>query len=157
MSDAPTPLPLWELINPSDPYTFRAASVEIAAAVAFLLSPSYGARNVATDEGTPMLTGWPEWLSVRGIDGAWSLNHAEEIATAMDSLLFGLAEDRDALEKMIAMVPEAEQKDWIAKRQGRVRTSMNRIGEKAYREAIWWRSKASTQFTWSAVDGTSED
>lgn len=36
----------YELINPSDPYTFKAPDIKIAAVVACLLSTSFGARQV---------------------------------------------------------------------------------------------------------------
>jgi hypothetical protein len=52
---------LFELINPSDPYTFRAPSIEVAGAVACLLSSGFGAvcRDPGMDDlSTPVLFGW---------------------------------------------------------------------------------------------------
>ena len=45
---------VFELINPSDPYTFEAPSIEVAGVVAVLLSGGFGAVNVAENCGPCM-------------------------------------------------------------------------------------------------------
>lgn len=45
----------YEFINPSDPYTFNAPSIEIAAAVVLQLSPSYGAVERGVDKAQSTL------------------------------------------------------------------------------------------------------
>lgn len=52
---------LYELINPSDPYTFLAPNVEVAGVVVAMLGTGYGAKPVEGDsESTPILFGWDE-------------------------------------------------------------------------------------------------
>ena len=57
-------MPIYELINPSDPYTFEAPDIVIAGLTAVLLSPSFGAKRAdeEVDESTPVFFGWEEWL-----------------------------------------------------------------------------------------------
>lgn len=127
---------LYELINPSDPYTFHAPSIEVAGACAVMLSSGYGAREVGGDgEQTPILFGWDEWLDARGINIDWASAHAREIAEAYDSFLIGDAAQRADVESMLAMLPEEKRRAWRDQRQDRQRSSMSRIGEAAYAKA----------------------
>lgn len=138
---------LFELINPSDPYTFEAASIEVAGFVACMLSPGFGARCLEkdSDESTPILFGWDEWFESRGIDSDWVDAHRDGIADAFDSFLIGSTEQRvDIEEAMAAMTPEAREK-YRAERQDRNRSSMNQIGEAAYEYAKQFRAKPSKQ------------
>lgn len=136
-------MPLYELINPSDPYTFEAPNLEVASVAACLLSTRFGAKPVGDEdsESTPVLVGWDEWLNTRGIDGEWIKSHRIEIAAALDSFLIGKPGDRADVEDMLAELPEEKRKAWRAHRQDRHRTSMNRIGEEAYQLAEQLRGK----------------
>jgi len=137
---------LFELINPSDPYTFRAPSIEVAGAVACLLSTGFGARCLDEgheDEQTPVLFGWNEWLEGRGINQDWIESHKAEIADAFDSFLIGKANERADVESMLALIPEDKQAQWRAERQDRHRTSLNQIGERAYQLAKRLRNGVS--------------
>ena len=42
-------MPIYELNNPSDPYTFEAENIEVAGAAVVYLSTSYGATEVGCD------------------------------------------------------------------------------------------------------------
>lgn len=133
----------YELINPSDPYTFKAPNIEIAGVCACLLSTGFGARQVdpppPDDETTPILFGWNEWLKDRGIDNAYIDAHREEIADAFDSFLIGDIRKRKDVEEMLALIPAEKQQEWKESRQERHRTSLNQIGEAAYRYAKKFR------------------
>lgn len=129
-------LTLYELINPSDPYTFYAPSIEVAGVCAALLSPSYGASPVNSDgESTPLLFGWNEWLEARGINDEWVTAHKDEIADAWDSFLIGDARQRADVESMLALLPEEKRQEWRDQRQDRRRSSLSQIGEMAYAKA----------------------
>ena len=128
---------LYELINPSDPYTFYAPSVEIAGAAVVLLSSNYGATPVGDDgaESTPVIFGWDDWLKKKGIDEHWIKVNRLEIADALDSFLIGETDKRADVELMLEMLPEDKREEWKNKRQDRHRTSMCQIGEGAYKMA----------------------
>lgn len=136
----------YELINPSDPYTFIAPNIEVAGVVAALLSTSFGARAIdppAEDgETTPILFGWNEWLNDRGINDEWTKAHAGEIADAFDSFLIGNINKRKDVEEMLALLPAEKREEWKASRQDRHRSSMNQIGEAAMQNAKNWRKFA---------------
>jgi hypothetical protein len=135
-------MPLYELINPSDPYTFEAPSIEVAAASAWLLSSGFGAKAIDGDEATPVLFGCEDWMKARGMDSAgWFTAHESEIAAALDSFLIGKAADRADVEDMLAELPEEKREAWRARRQDRHRTSLNQIGERAYQLAEKLRAK----------------
>lgn len=133
---------LYELVNPSDPYTFYAPSIEVAGVCAVLLSPGFGATPAdGNGEGTPVLFGWTDWLEDRGINREWIDRHREEIADAYDSFLIGDAAKRADVESMLEMLPEAKRQEWRDKRQERHRSSLSQIGEAAYAKAKQLRSK----------------
>lgn len=138
---------LFELINSSDAYTFRAESIEIAGLSACMLSSGFGARQIDNGdeegEATPILFGWDEWLKERGIDEAWIDAHRSEIADCYDSFLIGDAALREDIEAMLAELPEEKREAWRASRQDRHRSSMNAIGERAYELAQTLREAAS--------------
>lgn len=141
---------LWELINPSDPYTFEAPNLSIAAVCAELLSRGFGARCIDPghdDECSPVLFGWDEWLKDRGIDGDWVVEHRHEIADALDSFLIGRASERKEAKEAMAMMTPEKAAEYKAARQERNRTSMNQIGEAAYKIAARLRKMKVHQKT----------
>lgn len=137
-------MPVYELINMSDQYTFNAPNIEVAGACACLLSTSFGAKDIATGEQSPVLFGWNEWLADRGIDQQWVDAHRLELADAFDSFLIGSASDRADVEEMLALIPPEKQQQWKDSRQDRHRTSLNPIGEAAYQYAARFRKAAET-------------
>jgi hypothetical protein len=140
-------VPVYELINPSDAYTFEAPNIEVAGVAAVMLSTGFGATRVLDDveESTPILFGWDDWLSERGINSDWIDEHAVEIADALDSFLIGGPGTRRDVQSMMEMLPPEKQQEWRDKRQDRERSSMNRIGESAYRIAANLRKKSLLQ------------
>jgi len=133
---------LYELANPSDPYTFYAPTIEVAGAAVALLSTSFGAIPVDGEgESTPVLFGWEEWLKEKGIDSKWADSHRLEIADALDSFLIGGADKRADVESMLRMLSDDKKKEWRDERQNRRRSSLNQIGESAYKTADNLRKK----------------
>lgn len=136
---------LYRLINPSDPYTFYAPDLRIAACVAlFLGQGSYGAEGAG--EQTPLLFGWDAFLAEQGVDSAWIKAHYAEIADALESVFIGDESHRVDFDKAAACVPSEEHQQWLAARHDRLRSSMNDIGSAAIRLAKQIRGKIeSTQ------------
>lgn len=134
---------IYRLINPSDPYTFEAPSIEVAGVCACLISMSCGAESADGNERTPILFGWQEWLDERGVGEEWMKQHYGEIADAFDSFLIGDLNARADVESMLALLPEDKRKQWKDERQNRHRSSLNEIGEAAYKYAARFRKKAT--------------
>jgi len=136
-------LKLYELANPSDPYTFYAPSVEVAGVAAAMLSTSFGATPVdGNGESSPVLFGWEEWMKEKGIDNEWIAEHKLAIADALDSFLIGDPNRRADVESMLEMLPDDKKAEWRGSRQDRNRTSLNQIGESAYKLAKQLREPA---------------
>lgn len=136
-------MPIYNLINPSDSYTFEAPDLTTAGVAAYLLNEAYGAQRIDVDEQerTPVFFGWDEWLKERGIDEPWIKAHATELADVFDSFLIGSYQERLDIADAMAMMSDEKREEFRAKRQDRRRTSMNKIGERAYNLAAFLRKK----------------
>lgn len=146
---------LWRLINPSDPYTFVAPDELVAGACVCLLSSAYGASTCDSgpELSTPMLFGWEGWLAERGITAVWCDEHAADLAACYESFLIGSPEDRADVEAMLALIPEDKREQWRADRQNRHRSSLSRIGERAYQLAASWRKRAEERAAAANANG----
>jgi hypothetical protein len=88
----------FELINPSDPYTFTAPDLETAAlAVVLLGRGQYGGKSLDGGEDVPIFLfgGHDEWFAEKfGRTPKESLDHIEHeaIAACLDTLTLGRAE-----------------------------------------------------------------
>ena len=142
---------LYELINPSDAYTFFASSPEVAAVAAWHLSGMYGARCMDDPKGEsygPAIFGEPAKFTEKtgGIEKFLEEGHEEEIVRALESFVIGTRnrEDRDQYEATIkALRPEAVA-DWKAAWDDKHRSSLNNIGAYAASLAVAIR-KALTE------------
>jgi hypothetical protein len=140
-------MPIYELCNPSDPYTFEAPNIQIAGLCAAFLSTSFGAKQVDADVQSPVLFGWDHWFKEQGMLGedgeltGYIKAHAKEIADAYDSFLIGSVSDRQDVVEMLKLIPEDKREKWRAERQDRHRSSMSKIGERAYQLARQMRER----------------
>ncbi len=124
---------LFNLINPSDAYTFYAPDIKVAGMAAAIISSKYGASPVdGKGESSPVLLGWDDWMSKNGIDTEWVGANSLLIADALDSLLIGSPEQRKELDDILSSLPEAERIEWRANRQRELQTSANMIADRAY-------------------------
>lgn len=107
---------LWELINPSDPYTFESPSHEVAALVVIALgSGKCGGREILDDgvEGLEvpiMFFGGVEWYDKTfGRDIAAGVDALRpQVADALDSLLIGSAGERLRMERVFEAITSPE-------------------------------------------------
>ncbi len=123
---------LYELINPSDTYTFYAKNIAIAGAVAQLISPNYGAKNVNDETDKTPLIFWTDFNKEHGIDKEFIEQNMADIAEAFASFAIGSPSERKELDEALKHMSEKERKNYLAERQERQRTSVNEIGEYAY-------------------------
>lgn len=124
---------LFNLINPSDPYTFYAPNVAVAGVAVGMISTNFGASPVdGVGESSPVISGWDAWMVKHGIDTEWMVLNRLLIADALDSLLIGKPDQRQELDKVWASLPEAERLEWRAERQRELQTSANTIADRAY-------------------------
>lgn len=126
----------YELINPSDPYTFIADDFEVAALVVLAFGTSYGAKPKEGTDRVPILmfTDAEKWYQDQfgrsPEEGLRAKKNA--LAEALDSMMLGEFEDRKRYETALASIAEPEKKvKFIEKWQDEC-SSLNNIGGKAH-------------------------
>ena len=104
----------YELINPSDPYTFLAPSYEVATLTVFVLGTQFGAKSEDGSKEVPLFLfgGSEEWYKnqfERTVeDGINALKL--EIAEALESFMLGDFEDRKRYELALSCIDKEEKK-----------------------------------------------
>lgn len=105
----------YELINPSDPYTFIAKDLETAALTVFLLSTAYGAKpKIGVDEVPIFLFGGAkEWYVEKfGRTTDEGLNaKLDSVAASLHSVMYGNFEDRQRYEAVLKAITDTEKKE----------------------------------------------
>jgi hypothetical protein len=130
---------LYELVNMSDRYTFRADSLPCAAVVTVLLgNGQYMAKPLddASAQEVPFFIfgGSDEWFTEHcgGLDTTVKRfvngESRAELVAALRSVLIG---DRAEYEETLPMIAESERTAWTAKWHERHRSSTNDIGKRA--------------------------
>lgn len=135
---------IFEIINPSDPYTIEAAEPAVAAAATLILCDKAG---LSTEDGSfrmpPMIFGGQlEWFTETFGHNLepFIKSHRSEIAAALDSVLIGEAKDRrDYYRAMELMDDPAKRTIYRDEYLDRRRSSMNNFGAYAYKLAGWIR------------------
>ena len=139
----------YELINPSDPYTFIAADYETAALTVFCLGPAYGARPKDTGEAVPIFIfgGAVDWYKEKfgrtpddGLD-----KKRQAVADALASMMLGDFEDRRRYELALSAVDDPEKKARFIDEWQDGRSSLNDIGGKAHRLAARLKERSTMQ------------
>lgn len=126
----------YELINPSDPYTFIAEDFETAALTVFVLGTAYGAKPKDGGEDVPifLLGGAEEWYNERFCrtpdDGVAEKKSA--IADALASFMLGGFENRRRYEAALAAITDPEKKEEFIAVWQDGRSSLNDIGTYAH-------------------------
>ena len=129
----------YELINPSDPYTFIAASPEVAALTAFVLGEGmYGAKAKNGDASARVpsfvLGGASEWYEEtfgRSVDDGLSALRTE-LGESLISLVYGNFDDRSRYETILKSIPDPEKREAYVKEWQNKISSANNIGGRAH-------------------------
>lgn len=123
-------MPLFEIINPSDPLTMRAPDLLTAGvAVALLGNGKIGAHNIEDDEQrTPILFGWDNWFTEQGAPDVseWIADNKQAVADALRSVALGSAKDRADYDAALAAITDEQKRiEYVKARNDRRRSSMN--------------------------------
>ena len=138
----------YELINPSDKYTFIAADYETATLTVFCLGPAYGAKPKDDGEDVPIFLfgGAVEWYKDKfghtpddGLD-----EKGQALADALASMMLGGFEDRRRYELALAAIDDPEKKARFIDEWQDGRSSLNNIGGAAHKLAERLRTGAET-------------
>lgn len=135
---------LFNIINPSDPYTMRAVDLEVAAvAVCVLGEGKYALEEIGGERlgQVPMFPtgGHDEWFTKQfGRNFADTLNHVcekrhDELIKALASVHLGTPADKAAFDERAAQCPDPEAVvELLHELHDAKRTSMNDIGRRAW-------------------------
>lgn len=127
----------YELINPSDKYTFIAEDFETAALTVFCLGVAYGAKPKDNGEDVPIFLfgGAVEWYAEkfgRSPDDGLAAN-GKAVADALLSFMLGDFEDRRRYEAALAAIDDPEKKARFIDEWQDGRSSLNNIGGTAHK------------------------
>lgn len=138
----------YELINPSDPYTFIAADYETAVLTIFLLGLAYGAEPKDGGEDVPIFLfgGAVEWYTEKfghNPDDGLAMKK-EDVSEALGSMMLGNFEDRRRYNAALSAIDDPEKKARFISEWQDGRSSINNIGDTAHRlaEQLKRRKKA---------------
>lgn len=135
---------IYKLVNPSDPYTFKADSYEIAALTALCMGTQYGATPKNGAENVPvfLFTDAEEWYKENfnhSIEDGLKANR-ESVADALSSMLYGGFEERETYEMALASITDAEKEKVFKEKWHDRHSSMNDIGSYAHKMAAVLKS-----------------
>ena len=127
----------YELINPSDPYTFLAENKEVAALTVFCISTMYGAQSQDRNEEIPVfiLGGSKEWYEnefPRTPDEGLQAEKAN-VAKSLQSFMYGHFEDRRRYEAAINAITDEDKREQFMREWQDGRSSINDIGTYAHK------------------------
>lgn len=134
---------LFEIINPSDPYTIEAPNMKIAAAACVLLGNGAYAFKPLEGEGAvevPMffLGGHDEWFNenfgqnTEAVCGDVVDNFKAQLAACLDSITYGSATDRREFERLTEHSEPAERQKLRIERNRNRAGSLNDIAGRAH-------------------------
>lgn len=147
---------LFNVVNPSDPYTMDAPDLMSAAvAVCLIGEGKYGLTQIdAVDGEQPkivpvfLLTSHEDWFTEHFGQGfadtltvATSAEHMPNLIKALDSLVYGHQEDRAEFLRQLQAQPPAEREDFRLRWQAERRTSTAQIAEHAWGMAAYFRKQ----------------
>lgn len=139
----------YELINPSDPYTFIAADYETAVLTVFCLGTQYGAVPKDGGEEVPLFIfgGAMGWYTEKfghspddGLD-----EKGATVADALASTMFGNFEDRRRYEAALAAIDDLEKRARFIEEWQDGHSSLNDIGTRAHKLAERLKRKGAAQ------------
>ena len=135
----------YDLTNPSDPVTFRAATVEAAVGAVALLTHGQCAAKAIGPDGDEltdsdldvpffMFGGLEEWLAKRDLTPETLFQkHRTDIAAALASFCTGTKEERILYDAAVAAITDPDKRRaFIADWDDRKRSSMNEITNSAH-------------------------
>jgi hypothetical protein len=129
---------IYEITNPSDPYTLAAPDFRSACvAVVVLGEGNYGLREVNGERTMPLFLfgGHDEWFQKQfgmNVADALQATPRETIVDVLQSVIIGNKDDRIRYEAVMQSLTEpARQEEWRKQWYGAKKTSMNDIGAQA--------------------------
>lgn len=128
---------IYEIINMSDALTLKSDDLVIAGvAIAILGGGNYGLSDENDEPVTPVIFGWDQWFEKNNINdlSQFIKDHRPQIADVLDTVLLGSVDDRKKFDETLL-----KDKEFIKKRNDKMRSSLNDIESNAHRLAAAMR------------------
>lgn len=130
---------IYKLVNPSDFYTFKADTYEIAALTVLCMGTQYGATPKTGDETVPvfLFTDAEEWYKENfnhSIEEGLKANR-EIVSDALSSMLYGGFEERETYEMALESITDPEKEKVFKEKWHDRHSSLNDIGSYAHKMA----------------------
>lgn len=139
---------LFEIRNPSDPYTIESSSLDVAAMTSILIGQGqYGFKSLDGGESVPMFAfgGGDVWCQKHFSEDLMEMSNRvmdtklSQVADCLDSVVYGSRADREDFLIDTNGLDRDKFLLYRLARQDDKRSSMNDIGERAYRMAATLR------------------
>lgn len=139
---------LFRISNPSDPYTIEASSLDVAAMTSILIGQGhYGFQSLDGGESVPMFAfgGGDQWCQKHFEEDLMELSNRvmdtklSQVADCLDSALYGDRQERLEFLEETKDMNRPTFEAFRLMRQEKKRSSINDIGERAYRMAAKMR------------------
>ncbi len=139
---------LFRIVNPCDPYTIESSSLDVAVMASVMLDQGhYPFESLDGGQDIPsfLLVEASEWCKEKFGEGLMELSNRVmdtklgEVADCLDSVLYGDKEEREAF---LEETKDMNRETFVAMRfmrQDERRSSINDLGERAYRMAAQLR------------------
>lgn len=137
---------IYEIINPSDPYTIEGEHVTCCIAACILGEGWYGLQNADGSQAMPILAFgadvWFQQTCGKLFAEALESTPLEQLAVCFESVLCCSLRERQAYEDALALIDDTAKRQllrekWLDER----RSSLNNIGGRAYAIAAQLRGK----------------
>jgi hypothetical protein len=144
---------IYEIINPSDPYTLESDDFAVACLATLLIGEGRFALHAVGDQQQRMpifLFGNPDgWLIQtfgKSLETFLEQTPPEALAACLDSVLIGSPQDRQTYQEGLALIDDpAKKKQWRDTWHDQHRSSMNDIGRWAHKLAERFQSVKSKE------------
>lgn len=142
---------IFEISNPSDPYTLKTDRWDLACLAALCLgSGRYGLDEHSGERKMPifLLGGSEEWVKQEfgvSMDDFFAERVGHDLADVLDSVMIGSPQDRESTEDAVSRMSPEDAAEWLKTRHDRKRSSMNDIGGYAAHLAKSVRKKVGSR------------
>ncbi len=132
---------IYEIINPSDPYTIEAERYDIAfISVLHLGTGAYGLEPTSEGKPSPLLAFSNEETIISCVQKVLGMSssdfidqHREDIANCLDSVVIGSVRDREDYYTALKLITDTDKrKEWQDQWLNKRRSSLNNIAKRAY-------------------------
>jgi hypothetical protein len=136
-------MPVYEIVNPSDPYTIEGNLTTVAIAVTILGRGMYSLRDEDGEivlpffafQGTKTMNEWFNKQCRKTAQEYMDSIPNNELAECLESVVIGNFKDRETYFETLEKLEPSKRKKWASQYHEKTRSSLNDIGRRAKKTA----------------------